>query len=44
MTPIQAHTDENRINVEITVQLKAQRKRKYPTISIGDCVTPETER
>ncbi len=38
MTPLQAHKDENRINVGINLHLKAQYKRKYPQINIGDYV------
>ena len=38
MKPIEAHKDENRINVKANLTLKQKHMRKYPKLSVGDMV------
>ena len=38
MRPIEAHKDENRINVKANLTLKQKHMRKYPQLSVGDMV------
>ena len=38
MRPIEAHKDENRINVKANLTLKQKHMRKYPKIQVSDRV------
>ena len=38
MKPIEAHKDENRINVKANLTLKQKHMRKYHKLSVGDMV------
>ena len=36
--PVEAHTDENRVNVKVNLTLKQKHFRKYPQLTVGDKV------
>ena len=36
--PVEAHKDENRVNVKVNLTLKQKHFRKYPQLSVGDKV------
>ena len=36
--PVEAHKDENRVNVKVNLTLKQKHFRKYPQLSVGDRV------
>ena len=36
--PVEAHKDENRVNVKVNLTLKRKHFRKYPQLSVGDKV------
>ena len=42
--PVEAHKDENRVNVKVNLTLKQKHFRKYPQLSVGDKVKNLHER
>ena len=36
--PVEAHKDENRVNVKVNLTLKQKHFRKYPQLTVGDKV------
>ena len=41
--PVEAHKDENRVNVKVNLTLKQKHFRKYPQLSVGDKVKTYTK-
>ena len=42
--PVEAHKDENRVNVKVNLTRKQKHFRKYPQLSVGDKVKNLHER